>query len=150
MALQVFQSVGAPPAKAFYLPASPATTVSTVPVMMGLGIGYTTVSGTGKLEVHITGMAASLTAAAMVTLSGRYGTGGAPANGVAVTGTQFPTLALTLKANGVGSGSFFDLVGLLTGLTPGTTYWFDASYDTSVVADAASISNLGCTIQECS
>lgn len=56
----------------------------------------------------------------------KFGTGTAPANGVAVTGTSVGSLKQTIGISGVGASySVTTNRGNITGLTPGTAYWFD-------------------------
>lgn len=139
--------VGSPAAAANTKPANPASTVSTTLVMMGCAVAYTPASS-GKVAVTVTGQATTATAAVSLTLGGRYGTGGAPANGAAVTGTRFGAAAdYAVTPPGIGVGVPFCLTDVLA-LTPGTAYWLDLALSTSAAADAASLSNLSVTISE--
>ena len=80
----------------------------------------------------------------------RYGTGAGPANGTAIAGAG--TAALNPKTFGGNStgGSIqnfpFTMVALVTGLSPGTTYWFDASLAAS--ANTSAITNADCAASE--
>lgn len=133
-------------------PANPAATASTSLVMMGLGstLAYTPASS-GLVLITVGGMFFSSTAAVAVTLTGRYGTGGAPANGAAVTGTRWPgaadpTFGATTAA---AAGNPFSFTAILT-LVKGTAYWFDLALATANAADAASAANLFVSIAELS
>lgn len=140
----------APPGSvAFFSPAAPTATASTTAVMMGLGatIAYTPKS-TGKVRVIINGVVGNLTAAVAVTGSGRYGTGTAPANGVAFTGTAFPSGTKNWKSNGTPPALDFTILGLISGLAIGTAYWFDLAISTATGADVAEVLNLAVTVEE--
>lgn len=136
-------------APAGFTPANPTATASQTLVMMGLGTtcAYTP-AGSGIVLVNVTGFGTTATAVQAISIAGRYGTGTAPANGVAVTGTRFggvgdgsirPTAAATFES--------FALTALLT-LTPATAYWFDVAIATNLAADVASIANVSMTFVE--
>jgi hypothetical protein len=110
-----------------YKPSNPAGTTSTTAVMMGLGATCTfTPNTTGKVRVTICGTWYSNAGPDQGTISGRYGTGTAPANGVASTGTRFGTGSSdwTIKAASSGFGVPFSFTEILA-LTAGDTYWVD-------------------------
>lgn len=69
----------------------------------------------------------------------RYGTGTAPVNGAAATGT----LISGLRTIGLTAGLYqpVNVGGIITGLTPGTAYWFDLSIFTNagITASPANI-----------
>lgn len=136
-------------------PTNPAATASTTLVMMGLGQAGTqptvyTPTSSGTVQVTVVGMAWTNTAAVQLVVGCRYGTGAAPANGVAVTGTRFgmpgdpPIQAPTTTAR-----QMFAFCDTLT-LTPGTAYWFDLAVDTTVAADTAQVSNVSMNFIETS
>jgi hypothetical protein len=123
-------------APAGFTPSNPTATASTTLVMMGFGAAATPVlytpAGSGLVVATFTGFACTNTAVATCTVGARYGTGTAPANGAAVTGSRFGAVgdqglrfASTIAPVG------FTYTGLLS-LTPGTQYWFDAAVSTSV------------------
>ena len=129
-------------------PANPATTASTTLVMAGLAQTITP-AGSGKVLVLVSGAAFTSTAAAVVTLGGRFGTGGAPAQGAAVTGTRFGGAAdQALQAAAVAAGGGFALADVVTGLAVGTPVWFDLAYATSVAADVANINSISFELVE--
>jgi hypothetical protein len=137
-------------ASAVFRPANPTATVSSTLVMMGLGSTCAfTPAGSGKVLVNVTGIWLTATAAAGGTVAGRYGTGTAPVNGAAVSGTRFGSgLADSgLKATSPTAGIPFALTDILV-LTPGTAYWFDLTTGTLVPADAATITNVSMTLVE--
>lgn len=121
-------------------PASPAATSSATLQMMGLAVPFTPASTAPRVLVIVTGVAATATAAASVTVGGRYGTGTAPANGAAVTGTRFgPSADAVLgPAAAAGAGVPFTVTDVLT-LAPGTAYWLDLAVATGNASDAASV-----------
>jgi hypothetical protein len=127
--------------------ASPTGTSSTTEVMMGLSTTFTPVS-TGNVLVRITGVGSTATGAANFGLEGRYGTGTAPSNGVALTGTGFPQGVLTLRGAVASGPTSFLVEAKITGLTVGTAYWFDLALKTSNASDAASVTNVVETIME--
>jgi hypothetical protein len=136
-------------APAGFTPADPLGTASTTLVMMGLGAAcaYTT-AGSGVVLVNVTGTATTATAVQTVTIGGRYGTGTAPANGDAVTGTRFGGAADgTVQPPTAGAYTAFALTAILT-LVPSTPSWFDIAISTGNAADSASISNVSMTFAE--
>ena len=144
-------SATAPPAASVVLPADPTGTASTANpgVMAGLAIPYTPVAS-GSLLVRFDAQAWSSTALANVRIRGCIGTGAAPANGAAVTGTQYGQTPANVKSVGTTStqGATISHVGKITGLAVGTTYWLDLAFSTSAGADLANLTNIACTIQE--
>jgi hypothetical protein len=142
--------VGAKAAPAAFLPADPASTVSVnIPVMMGTGAtcAYTP-AGTGLVQVNVTGFGATATAAVQFNIGPRFGTGTAPVNGAADTGTRFGCLADQLiKVPSIGGKTAWAFTAQIQ-LVTGTSYWFDVAVSTNTAADAASVSGIGMTIQE--
>lgn len=131
-------------------PANPAATASLTLVMMGTGTTCKiTPASTGKVQVTITGLVFTNTAAVNLTFGARFGTGTAPANGVAVTGTRWGsgTTDLTTRSAALAVGVPFALTDLLT-LTPATAYWFDIALLTSAGADTAAVTNLSFVARE--
>jgi hypothetical protein len=131
-------------------PANPAATTSTTLVMAGIGgAAAITPAATGRLLVTISGDAYPSTAATDVTIGLYYGTGGAPANGAAVTGTALGN-AIKFRPSSLnaGNGIPFSLTFVAAGLTVSTAYWIDLALDTSAGADAANLENLSVTAVE--
>lgn len=100
------------------------TTASTVAVMAGYGFAFTPTS-TGKVKIKISGICTNATAADGITLQGAYGTGVAPVNGAAATGTLFGNQYLHNVFTAASGWEEFVCVDEITGLTVGTTYWID-------------------------
>jgi hypothetical protein len=126
-------------------PSNPTGTSSTSGVMMGLG-STCKIDPTysGRIEFIIEGMS-NQTAASSISISLRYGSGTAPANAASPTGTVIvnPIVSFITTAGGYVP---FNETGIATGLTPGTTYWFDL--DILVGADTGSVLNLTCVAYE--
>jgi hypothetical protein len=139
----------APPAG--FLSAAPTGTTSVTLVMMGLGGTFAyTPAGSGNVLVTVTGQLYMTTAVVYAVLGCRYGTGTAPVNGAAVTGTRFGSSADTnVRAPVVGSTTpaGFAFTALLA-LTPATAHWFDLALATSNAADQANVVNISMTFAE--
>lgn len=146
-------ALGAAPiqaAPAVFRPANPATTVSTSLVMCGIGATCTyTPSGSGLVLVTVSGVWFTAATAVQGDLAGRFGTGTAPVNGAAVTGTRYGTgnADSVIHSGSATSGVPFCFTDLLT-LVPGTTYWFDLATSTSNASDAATTTNISMTLVE--
>lgn len=106
-------------------PADPAGTTSTSAVHMGLGgVCKITPSFSTRVEIAFCGSMFNTSATGYEVVGLRYGTGTAPANGVAAAGTAVGTV---VKGTSSGNGDTlpFSNGAIITGLTPGTPYWFD-------------------------
>ena len=111
--------------------ANPAATTSTTGVMMGLAVAITP-RVSGKLIVFVSGQGDQGTGDNGFKFDIRYGTGTAPTNGAALTGTQ---IGGVVTGQVVGSTSTTDVPtlpfshqGIVSGLTVGTAYWIDISF----------------------
>lgn len=102
-------------------PSDPTGTTSATVVMMGLA-GAITPTATGRVMVIMSGDAGGTTLTAG-TKEVRYGTGSAPTNGAATTGTAATPTRTFNNANT--SRGEWSLQGIVSGLTVGTAYWFD-------------------------
>jgi hypothetical protein len=132
-------------------PANPTGTTSTVGVMMGLGSTcQITPTTTGRISVSFVGaIFNSDQPASGEKLSFRFGTGTAPANGAALTGTQIgQTLPIANPGSGVANAISFDQGGIITGLTLGTPVWLDLALATTNAAGTASIADVSCSALE--
>jgi hypothetical protein len=99
------------------------STASTSLVMMGLGSGWTlTPNRSGKVLVIVSGAAANSSNGGF-TYRIRYGTGAAPANGAALTGSGGSVGVTNIPP--VGIAVPFTTQFVVSGLTLGTAYWFD-------------------------
>lgn len=125
-------------------PADPTSTTSTTQVMMGLGDIFTPVVST-MINITYTGYATStVTNGINARLSS--GTGAVPANGAALTGTQFGFNTDTSNCN-ANQRVPFSITRILSGLSQGTTYWFDIALAANTTG-TVSIHNLSCSIFE--
>lgn len=110
-------------------PSNPASTTSATGVMMGLGATcHLTPTYSTRIHANLRFNIASGTAAAVGTALFKFGTGTAPANAAAITGTSVGTSKQTVGISGV-STAFAEMTigGNITGLSAGTAYWFDAA-----------------------
>lgn len=112
-------------ARTFTAGLNPTGTASLIGVMAGLAVAITPV-GSGRLHIVITGVMTNSVASPSPdggSFRIYYGTGSAPANGVALTGTALGA------ANSISGGTSliqsFSLEGWVTGLTVGTAVWID-------------------------
>lgn len=105
-------------------PANPTGTTSTTGVMMGLGTScnLTPVYSTRvKVDFNFTIQSTGTTAQNSVL---KFGTGTAPTNGAAATGTSVGNTR-NVTVGIAGAPIPITQGGIITGLTPGTAYWFD-------------------------
>jgi hypothetical protein len=139
-------SMNVPAALGAFLPStstsSPTGTTSTTGVMMGLGsVWKLTPSKSGNVTVDISGFINSSVSSNSCAARLVYGTGTAPANQAAPTGTSIGgVISMGLGSNSNGLSAPFSSEARISGLTVGTQYWFD------VQLTAASASTT-CTIQ---
>lgn len=127
-------------------PSNPTGTASATGVMMGLGTtcSITPVYST-RVRFEIIGSLSNSSAGAGVQPKLMYGTGVAPANGAAFTGTALGQ-NVSFQPPSANNQAPFALAGLATGLTPGTALWFDV--DLVAGAGTASIASLSCNAME--
>lgn len=123
-------------------PANPTQTSSATYVMMGLA-GAITPRGT-KVKVTLSGDVTA-TNGQTATMQLSIGTGAAPANAAAVTGTQFGSQPTFTALTGLLTVPF-SVQAIATGLTPGTAVWVDLALKSS--SGNVSVSNLSLTIEE--
>jgi hypothetical protein len=148
------------PALVNVVPSNPAATTSATYVMQGLGVAganaFTiTPQVTGRLLVLVSGNVTGVNTAT-VTLQLSSGTGAAPANAAAVTGTQIGGQVTLTPITGILTTPF-TLGAIITGLAvptvslvgqtgAATPVWLDVALKSS--SGAASISNLTCSAVE--
>jgi len=132
----------------------PLGTTSLTGVMMGLGAnGYIyTPTLSGNIKIWISGGANNNITGDGINGSGHYGSGPAPANGVAATGTTFAINAqqgISWSVNPVTSlvGYQFLMVDKITGLIVRTPYWFDIAIK-AVTGGTAGIQGIRMMIEE--
>lgn len=113
------------PQISFTTPADPATTTSTTGVMMGLA-GAITPQVTGRIRVQICGDMDSTISGDGAQVQIITGTGTAPTNGAALTGTAVGSLT-KLQVASTTNRTPFCVSAIVTGLTLGTAIWMDIS-----------------------
>lgn len=124
-------------------------TTSTTGVMMGLAAAITPAAtvGTGNLLINVCGDCFNATAIADGgTITIRYGTGTAPANAAALTGTVVGGAVIFVQATSAERHPFA-LNAVVTGLTLGTAYWIDVSL-AALTGGTATIENVSVSIIE--
>lgn len=128
-------------------PTNPLATSSGTQVMMGLGSSCTITPGfSSRVRFTIMGSWNNNNAGGSSSLAGRFGTGAAPANGAAISGTTFVQNSVSLSEAVANVNVPFTLTGKATGLTPGVAVWFDALLNSSVGASA--IFSISCYAEE--
>ena len=125
--------------------ASPTGTTSATAVMMAVG-GALTPANTGRVLITISGQVSNNTINDGATVQLRYGTGTAPNNGDAVTGTQVG-ISQTFTALVAAQRDGFCISGVVTGLTLGTAIWIDAALNRET-GGTASMTGVTCTTAE--
>lgn len=127
-----------------------AGTTNTAGIMAGLGSGASfSPHITGRALVILTGYFTSSVANNFVAVASlKYGTGTAPVHGAAITGTTIAQAQAWGTSSTAGASVPFSATGIVTGLTIGTTYWFDAVYGTSGASSTAKLNACGFSIVE--
>lgn len=120
-------------------PGNPGGTGNLTQLMMGLAISFTP-KYSGKIKVEIQADMLNNTTNDGCTFQGRYGTSTAPINGANPTGT---TIGKPCTITALLSTSIVTVTqaGYITGLTPGTVYWFDVGL-AAITGGTASIQNV--------
>jgi hypothetical protein len=108
---------------------APTGTSNTTGVMMGLAGSITTGASTsGIVQVIISGAVTNNTASSGWKYQIRYGTGTAPTNGAALTGTTAGYLTAGTLGTGTNKAIMpFCIVAKIPSLSASTTYWIDLS-----------------------
>ena len=123
-------------------PSNPTSTSSTVGVMAGLA-GTFAPRITGNALVFVNGTAANSNQNRGCIVALRYGIGTGPANSTALSGTVVGnTNGQTMTSPVSGSFEPFAITGYVTGLTPGTTYWLDASQASTTASTSCALYNV--------
>ena len=111
--------------------ASPGSVTATSPTYLMLGLaGTITPNVHGTISVSICGSTTDAVLADAISVQISYGTGAAPSNGDALTGTQVGALVQQSQAV-AGDVQSFCSVAVITGLTVGTPYWLDLAAGSS-------------------
>lgn len=126
-------------------PANPTGTTNTSGLMMGLAQLFTPGFST-RIKVDIVGMMANSTINDGATVQIRYGTGSAPANAAALTGTAIGAAQSFTSLVAAGKSGFC-LTAIITGLTLATQYWLDVSL-AAITGGTATITNITVTAHE--
>lgn len=140
-------------AAAVTAPTGPTGTDTGTPgLMMGIGKGtgactLTPVYST-MIEITIDGWVENTTSGTATMLGQRYGTGTAPSNGAAPTGTVLGAPIPRAKMAAAEAGQYvpFSMTGIATGLSVGTPYWFDIQL--YVIDGTGSVGGITCTMHE--
>jgi hypothetical protein len=104
--------------------ASPTGTTSATGVMCGLA-GLITPTQSGKILVTVNGSLNNSAASGGCQAQIRWGTGSAPANAAALTGTAVGVNCQRTGAWGANVVTPYSITALITGLTIGTQIWID-------------------------
>jgi hypothetical protein len=126
-------------------PSNPTGTTSTTPVMAGLAATITP-TNSGKVLIIVSGILRNNTATDGINVQMAYGTGAAPANGDAATGTTTGNLL-----HGLNEPDFnyypFSVQSVVTGLTVSTAYWIDLQFN-AITAGTATVQDISVSIVE--
>ncbi|MHC2536003.1 hypothetical protein [Bradyrhizobium diazoefficiens] len=127
---------------------TPTGTSSTSATMAGMGATCKiTPTASGRVRFTIEGRASNSIAGSGIALQLLEGTGTAPSNGGAVSGSSPSGLTPILTSASAGSPTFFSVTGQATGLTLGTQVWFDLS-QAAFTSGTATISAAACNAME--
>ena len=127
-------------------PSDPAGTSDTTGKMMGLAVPFTP-NLSGNCLVVASGDMANTNSISGGAAQIRYGTGSAPANGAALTGSVLGGKVKLTEVEISPDSYPFALNGIVAGLTAGTPYWFDIAL-AAVGAGTVIIENLSLSIVE--
>lgn len=131
-------------------PANPTGTTSTTGLMMGIAGAFTPVV-TGRVFIMISGTLRNTTGDSGAQVQIRTGTGTAPTNGAALTGTTRGGLVRgKITASGATSTPLivpFSCNAIVTGLTIGTAIWIDVEL-AAITSGTASITDLSLSAYE--
>lgn len=133
-----------------FAPSNPTGTASATPVMMGLGATVTfTPTQTGVLDIDFDGAINSnqATAGKGGDVQIAYGTGAAPSNGDAATGTTAGVIFPYVNPAGTTVAVGWRRHARITGLILNTAYWIDLQVSASV-AGTVSVSAIEAIITE--
>jgi hypothetical protein len=129
-----------------YLPSNPTGTSSATQVMMGIGGNVSfTPTFTGKVKITFECDIEVSSGGSDLGTRLRYGTGTAPANAAALTGTTIGRASLVSPPNG-GDPMAHCLTAIVSGLTLSTAYWFDVSLGTT--GGTAAMKNICVIVEE--
>jgi hypothetical protein len=128
--------------------AVPSQTTSTTFVQMGLGTSCKfTPTQTGTVLIFINGTLTNNTISDVTRAELTYGTGTAPSNGAAQTGTAI-AVTNNFSALAANAQTPSTLAYVISGLSLSTAYWFDAAVDVNAGTGGYSGTNVGCSAFE--
>lgn len=129
-------------------PVDPTGTTSTTGVMMGIAVSITP-KNSGTIMFIVTANIKNSVAADGFVVKGRFGTGTAPNNGDADTGTVFGNTngSVATRTTGAGDFLFVKTQGIVSGLIPGTAYWIDINL-AAITGGTATANNINVTAFE--
>lgn len=129
-------------------PGNPTGTSSATQIMMGLGTTcHLTPTYSSRIRIEFNGDVSNAVINASSGLQARFGTGTAPSNGAAASGTTVGPQVNSFTAGAAGANNSFAVGGIITGLTPGTAYWFDLGL-LAVTNGPSAVISLGCNAFE--
>lgn len=115
-------------------------------VMMGLGSTcHLTPVYSGRIKVEFIGDVNNTVLGQTSNMKLYFGTGSPPANAAATVGTQIANLLQQDQAVANDASAFIH-GGIVTGLTPGTAYWFDLNLGAS--GGTSRVQNVSCNAME--
>jgi len=126
-------------------PSDPTLTTNTTGLMMGLA-GTVTPTLTGRILIMLSGDLQNSVSGDGCKVQLRYGTGTAPTNAAALTGTTAGGLVNFLAAAN-NDRSPVALQAIVTGLTIATAYWIDVGL-AAVTGGNAALKNVSLTVVE--
>ena len=129
----------------FQQPANP-TGRTGAPVMMGLGGVCVYTPKFTRVGVMFSGTASNATLLDGITIQGYWGTGTAPVNAAAVTGSTFSAVKTVTSAT-ANARIGWALQSVIVSLTPSTAYWFDCAVG-NVTGGVASIFDVDFSVFE--
>ena len=127
-------------------PSDPTAITGVTAKMLGLAVAFTPLR-TGRILVITKGNITCDTTAKLTTVRLRYGTGTAPANDAASTGTAAGIASTFTALTGMVTVPFAD-AALISGLTIGTAYWLDYSAVTDDAGAAGRVLGLNMVVTE--
>jgi hypothetical protein len=134
-------------AQATLLPGNPASTASTALVMMGLGTTCVlTPKTTGRINVAFYGNQQNTTISDGSQVKAAFGTGVAPVNGAAASGTTIGTTVSAFSPTANAAYPFF-VGGTIIGQALGAALWFDLQA-AAITGGASQLANITCVLTE--
>lgn len=127
-------------------PADPTGILGATSLMLGLAVTYTPIR-TGRIRIRVTGNITDDTTADLGTWILRYGTGTAPANQAASTGTAVTPSRTWTALTGMTSVPFAQNTQI-SGLTVGTTYWIDYAAAATGAGATVNMTQLAFLVEE--